>query len=208
MEADNMPKGQMVYRKRNARLRPPRYRKTLAAKKTYFDDDGNAYTMVDVCIAKSCGVTIGLILFTSNLIRLCVFVPQAQDSQDEREMQTDEECTEVKSETEKVSNDNDSKLSTDETNDSDAASSQKTKDIVQEASQIPLPDNDASLSDIQENDEPKVEGVVGSVVKRRRRQKRHKVDNDGVDISDMPAELADDPKMRKYWKKRHSLFHR
>lgn len=44
--------------------------------------------------------------------------------------------------------------------------------------------------------------------KRRRRPKRYTRLEEDIDTSAMPAELRDDPKMYKYWKKRHSLFHR
>lgn len=48
LHPDKMPKGQLVYRKRNARLRPPRYRRFGAPRKTYFDDDGNPFEMDQV----------------------------------------------------------------------------------------------------------------------------------------------------------------
>lgn len=41
VQGNTLPKGSMVYRKKIAKLRPPRYRKLVAPKKTYFDEDGN-----------------------------------------------------------------------------------------------------------------------------------------------------------------------
>lgn len=38
---DKMPKGQLLYRKRLSKLRPPRSKRFGVAKKTYFDDEGN-----------------------------------------------------------------------------------------------------------------------------------------------------------------------
>ncbi|KAJ8713288.1 hypothetical protein PYW07_013658 [Mythimna separata] len=69
---EKLPKGELIYRKRPARLRPPKFRKNFSSK-TYFDDDGNPYTL-----------------------------GQSKDSQDEREMQTDDDGTEVKSDTERA----------------------------------------------------------------------------------------------------------
>lgn len=43
LREDNMPIGQLVYRKGNKILRPPRSKKFAPSKKTYFDDDGNPY---------------------------------------------------------------------------------------------------------------------------------------------------------------------
>lgn len=48
LQDDNMPIGQIVYRKGNKRLRPPRSKKFTASKKTYFDDDGNPYQIDQV----------------------------------------------------------------------------------------------------------------------------------------------------------------
>ncbi|KAH9638971.1 hypothetical protein HF086_000897, partial [Spodoptera exigua] len=41
VDTDKLPKGELIYRKRPAKLRPPRLRKNMGNKKTYFDDDGN-----------------------------------------------------------------------------------------------------------------------------------------------------------------------
>lgn len=48
IEDNNIPKGQMVFRKRMARLRPPRYKNTKRfGRKTYFDEDGNSMKQVN-----------------------------------------------------------------------------------------------------------------------------------------------------------------
>lgn len=146
---------------------------------------------------------------------------QAQDSQEEREMQTDDDCPQVKSSAEKMATDivipnTDSVESTtpkcDVQNDPCMLKSE-TANILIEASKVPLPpDLDASFSDVQEVEETEQKGTedpsVGNTTKRKRRTKRYKLDDDGIDISDMPVELQGEPKMIKYWKKRHSLFHR
>ncbi|XP_026325186.1 trimethylguanosine synthase [Hyposmocoma kahamanoa] len=179
LQEDNMPIGQVVYRKGNRALRPPRSKKIASFKKTYFDDDGNPYQ-----------------------------IDQA-DSQEEREMQTDDDCVEVKFDYDKVytpiAGTEFKKL-----NQNQETVNEKRNSTALEASKVPFPDAETSFSDFQDESEPKpFEGVVGSIVKRRRRVKRNRlVDNDGVIISDMPPELAGDPKMRKYWRRRHSLFHR
>lgn len=48
LQEGNMPVGQLVYRKGNKVLRPPRSKKFAALKKTYFDDDGNPYQIDQV----------------------------------------------------------------------------------------------------------------------------------------------------------------
>lgn len=48
LQEDNMPIGQVVFRKGNKALRPPRSKKFAASKKTYFDDDGNPYQIDQV----------------------------------------------------------------------------------------------------------------------------------------------------------------
>lgn len=48
LQEDNMPIGQVVYRKGNRVLRPPRSKKFASFKKTYFDDDGNPYQIDQV----------------------------------------------------------------------------------------------------------------------------------------------------------------
>lgn len=123
-------------------------------------------------------------------------------------MQTDEDCVEVKIDYDKASTLAETKFKG--LNQNQEKVSEKDNVMALEASKVPFPDADVSFSDFQDESETKpYEGVVGTIVKRRRRMKRNKlVDNDGVITSDMPPELADDPKMRKYWKKRHSLFHR
>lgn len=124
-------------------------------------------------------------------------------------MQTDDDCVEVKIDYDKVytpiAGTEFKKL-----NQNQETVNEKGNSTALEASKVPFPDAETSFSDFQDESEPKpFEGVVGSIVKRRRRVKRNRlVDNDGVIISDMPPELADDPKMRKYWRRRHSLFHR
>ncbi|XP_049874551.1 trimethylguanosine synthase [Pectinophora gossypiella] len=175
---DNIPKGLVVYRKRNTRLRPPRSKKFGASKKTYFDDNGTPYKN------------------------------QTHDSQDEREMQTDEDCSLVKSDNEHTT-DAPMEITRSECGpdkDPDVDNSE-ARDVTLEASKVPFPpDLDTTFSDIQDDDNEQKEDVgLVTAIKRKRRQKRYKLDSD---ISEMPPELAGDPKMIKYWKKRHSLFHR
>lgn len=124
-------------------------------------------------------------------------------------MQTDDDCVEVKIDYDKASTPL-GETEFKETNQNQETLNKKESNTALEASKVPFPDAETSFSDFQDEGEPKpFEGVVGNIVKRRRRIKRNKlVDNDGVIISDMPPELAGDPKMRKYWRKRHSLFHR
>lgn len=123
-------------------------------------------------------------------------------------MQTDDDCVEVKIDYDKASTHIETEFK--EFNQNQETANEKSNDTALEASKVPFPDAEASFSDFQDEGEPKpIEGVVGNIVKRRRRIKRSKlIDNDGVIISDMPPELAGEPKMSKYWRKRHSLFHR
>ncbi|XP_047993617.1 trimethylguanosine synthase-like [Leguminivora glycinivorella] len=151
LKAGGMPRGQLVYKKRVARLRPPRSRRYGAPRKTYFDDDGNPCEM-----------------------------DQGQESHDEREMQSDEECA-VKSDTKRWRH----------TKISGGCPSHHTK-INGGCTSHRCLDSVAGMANSEST-------------KRRRRQKRHtKAD----DVTDMPIELQGNPKMLKYWKKRHSLFHR
>lgn len=48
INSEKLPKGELIYRKRNARLRPPRYKKFPTARKTYFDDEGNPMDQVSL----------------------------------------------------------------------------------------------------------------------------------------------------------------
>ncbi|XP_063382711.1 trimethylguanosine synthase-like [Cydia fagiglandana] len=161
LNAGSMPCGQLVYKKRAARLRPPRSRRYGAPRKTYFDDDGNPCE-----------------------------VDQGQESHDEREMQTDDECPAAKS--------------------SDTERDQVPSTLEQQvaiAASIALPDDPDDEEPAKNAEEVVVDTTVANSesTKRRRRQKRHtKAD----DVTDMPIELQANPKMLKYWKKRHSLFHR
>lgn len=134
-------------------------------------------------------------------------------------MQTDDDCTEVKTNAQKPSiftQDIDEDKSSNFDVQNRAQDSIDDRDVTLEASNVAFPpDLDTSFSDVPENDDSEqkaTEDVTNEVVgttKRRRRPKRYsKVDDDGVDISDMPVELQGEPKMIKYWRKRHSLFHR
>ncbi|CAH1638859.1 unnamed protein product [Spodoptera littoralis] len=139
VDTDKLPKGELIYRKRPGKLRPPRLRKNMGNKKTYFDEDGNP----------------------------C----QPKDSPDEREMQTDDDCTELKSGgTPRL-------MSKDPSLEDDTAK-------LSEAAAVALP------CDADDDD------------------KELKTEGSQHDNSRMPAELREDPRMHKYWKKRHSLFHR
>ncbi|CAG4939194.1 unnamed protein product [Parnassius apollo] len=182
LHSDNMPKGQLVYRKRLGRLRPPRYKKFGAPKKTYFDDDGNP------CVDT---------------------VNTGHEYQEEREMQTDDEYPEVQSDNEKIIQEPIQNDATVDAHDNSFDVQDKVvddenyveKDIVEEAATVALPpDLDNSLSDTQENNENEtncVDEVIESKVPQQADQTKH-----------MPVELQGEPKMLKYWKKRHSLFHR
>lgn len=44
VDPEKIPKGELIYRNKFGKLRPPRYKKFAMARKTYFDDDGNSYT--------------------------------------------------------------------------------------------------------------------------------------------------------------------
>ncbi|XP_075978713.1 trimethylguanosine synthase 1 [Anticarsia gemmatalis] len=170
VRGDNLPKGELMYRKRTTKLRPPRYKRFASGRKTYFDDDGNAVEQ------------------------------PAKESQEDRDMQTDDDCTEVKSDTEKVDDVTDSNKKEYEL--------QKLPSLDEDSkvnpADVPLPDDEEKEK--SESDEPPVTQQVES--KRRRRPKRYAKLDDDIDTSAMPVELRDDPKMYKYWKKRHSLFHR
>lgn len=48
VNSSRMPKGQLVYKKRVARLRPPRNKRFGIPRKTYFDDDGNPHEVDQV----------------------------------------------------------------------------------------------------------------------------------------------------------------
>lgn len=124
-------------------------------------------------------------------------------------MQTDDDCVEVKVDYDKASTPAAETAFTGLNQNQEKVNEKENNNAV-EASKVPFPDAETSFSDFQDESEPKpFDGVVGNIVKRKRRIKRNKlVDNDGIVTSDLPPELADDPKMRKYWKKRHSLFHR
>ncbi|KAI8426567.1 hypothetical protein MSG28_005355 [Choristoneura fumiferana] len=157
VNSSRMPKGQLVYKKRVARLRPPRNKRFGIPRKTYFDDDGNPHE-----------------------------IDQAQESHDEREMQTDDDCPAVKSDNEK------------EPKDFDVPNGvlEQEADVAAIAASVALPPD----PDDQEDEQIKntQDAVVDTSVansestKRRRRQKRHaKAD----DVTDMPIELQGEPKM-------------
>lgn len=124
-------------------------------------------------------------------------------------MQTDDDCVEAKVDYDKASTPA-TETAFKELNQNQEKVNEKENNNAVEASKVPFPDAETSFSDFQDESESKpYEGIVGNIVKRKRRIKRSKlVDNDGIVTSDLPPELAGDPKMRKYWKKRHSLFHR
>ncbi|CAH0398618.1 unnamed protein product [Chilo suppressalis] len=175
VNAANMPKGRLIYKKRVARLRP-RHKRFVAPRKTYFDDEGNP----------------------------C----QVQESHDEREMQTDDEGPEIKSDNEKPTDipnvDSIESTNIDTVKTKDNTESEDSK-LTNEAAAVPLPsDMSGSFSSAPENSDEHKGIQVES--KRRRRQKRHS--RATIDDSEIPAELRETPKMLKYWKKRHSLFHR
>ncbi|XP_013192782.2 uncharacterized protein LOC106136700 [Amyelois transitella] len=171
VKPENMPKGQLVYRRRLRKLRPPRSRKFGVARKTYFDDDGNPY--------------------------------EPQESNEEGEMQTNEDTDMAKTQNEQLN------TSFDVLNKSDDTIEES---VAVEAASVELPPDVDTLSDGPDelsSENPIAECAVPIPVestKRRRRNKRHsRVDED---YSEIPDELRDDPKMYKYWKKRHSLFYR
>ncbi|CAH2257418.1 jg15807 [Pararge aegeria aegeria] len=176
-DSKQLPKGQPVYRKRLAKLRPPRNRRLGVSKKTYFDDEGNA------CI------------------------DQSHESQDDEEMLTedDENAQEIQLDIEKNNTEN-SQNKKGEKENVTGESESKLQETVGDS-----PNSEVLVSDPSESRCEETTGEVTenkSPTKRRRRQKRYAKVEEVFDTSDMPAELRDDPKMHKYWKKRHSLFHR
>ncbi|XP_023943802.2 trimethylguanosine synthase [Bicyclus anynana] len=170
-DSSQLPKGQPVYRKRLARLRPPRNRRIGVSRKTYFEDDGNA------CIDES------------------------QESQDAM-TEDDENAQEIQSDGDK--NSEHSQETVDKVNVTDE-SVHKEDETAENLLPSDVHVSDPSDSKCEENADEVIENT--RQVKRRRRQKRH-YKEENYDLSDMPTELRDDPKMYKYWKKRHSLFHR
>ncbi|CAH0729526.1 unnamed protein product, partial [Brenthis ino] len=173
LNSTEMPKGQLIYRKRLGRLRPPRYKRLVVPSKTYFDDAGNAYQL-----------------------------DQSQESQDDDEMLTDDDGPEIQSDVEKKTECNYDVPAVEEKKESE----NKIKEDL-DASLVDLPPDE----DIVPNEvvDEKVENTVENITqtKRRRRTKRHSR-IEACDMSEMPDELKGDAKMYKYWKKRHSLFHR
>ncbi|XP_046968675.1 trimethylguanosine synthase [Vanessa cardui] len=184
-DSEKIPKGQLIYRKRLGRLRPPRYKRNGTSKKTYFDDEGKPYHL-----------------------------EQNQESQDEGEMLTDDDGPEIQSDGEKNNLENKLEESTNtetentenhESKDNEIeieTISENTADILQEDVE---PQSDVINSKNDEQTDTHVE--ITSLNKRRRRPKRYPRMED-YDTTDMPVELKGDEKMFKYWKKRHSLFHR
>uniref|UniRef100_A0A2A4JZ60 Trimethylguanosine synthase n=1 Tax=Heliothis virescens TaxID=7102 RepID=A0A2A4JZ60_HELVI len=179
---DKLPKGELIYRKRPARLRPPRVRRNVG-RKTYYDDDGNPYTVDQP--------------------------NQTKESPDE--MQTDDDCNDVKSDTDRAE---DAALGTPRSRRppvSKDASMEDESVKLAEAAAIPLPGDaeDSNDDDNKEQKELEDSSVIQQVEpKRRKRPKRYSKLDEDVNTSGMPDDLKDDPTMYKYWKKRHSLFHR
>ncbi|XP_021184155.3 trimethylguanosine synthase [Helicoverpa armigera] len=177
---DKLPKGELIYRKRPARLRPPRVKRNVG-RKTYYDDDGNPYTVDQP--------------------------NQTKESPDE--MQTDDDCNDVKSDTERAE---DAPLGTPRSRKNQVskdASMEEDSVKLAEAAAIPLP-GDAEDSNDEDNEKKEDDSSVIQQVepKRRKRPKRYAKLEEDVNTSGMPDELKNDPAMYKYWKKRHSLFHR
>ncbi|CAB3259622.1 unnamed protein product [Arctia plantaginis] len=173
VHTDKLPKGEVMFRKRVQQLRPPRYKRFSSSKKTYFDEDGNPHSM------------------------------KAKDSQDERDMQTDDDCNEAISEVDKGGDTTNAVYN--ETELTKARPLDECENsMVAEAANMPLPDDDDEKETEDYEDKPVTQQVP---VKRKRKPKRSSKLDD-VDTSVMPEELRNDPKMHKYWKKRHSLFFR
>ncbi|CAG9560977.1 unnamed protein product [Danaus chrysippus] len=172
VDAAKIPKGELIYRNKFGKLRPPRYKKFAAAKKTYFDDDGNSYTLDEKPY-------------------------QSQESQDDCEMQTDDDGPEIQSDIEKVKN-----VDTEEKKSKNKKSNNRKKLQNDCEADVSV---DLSETAIDETKVENPEGLTLDQTKRKRRQKRYK---NVEESSDMPEELKGEPKMLKYWKKRHSLFHR
>ncbi|XP_013172549.1 PREDICTED: trimethylguanosine synthase [Papilio xuthus] len=167
IDAGGIPKGKLIHKKRLGKLRPPRYKKFVTPKKTYFDDDGNPY--------------------------------MEQESQEDKEIVSDEDIVDVKTDNDKLSTHNVvTELSDNNDDDKDGDENQMNLDEAASAP-LPLKVDDKCPDDV---------ACCSGQTKRRKRQKRHaKCDTREV-LSDMPPELQGDRKMMKYWKKRHSLFHR
>ncbi|XP_072947210.1 uncharacterized protein Tgs1 [Epargyreus clarus] len=200
LDMEKMPKGDLLYRKRLHRLRPPRYKK-FAAKKTYFDDDGNPLSDY-----------------------------QCHESEEDKAMKTDDDGTEIQSnDTANIDDIMENMECSGNNEEADMSSGDKEEfimngdvdkeeiemsDIADKATEYVggLPEIESS-SDAQEiKDEQVVDDsnkTTGAETKRRRRSKRHsRHDSDKKVDLNIPEEIRSEPKMMKYWKKRHSLFHR
>ncbi|XP_037869789.1 trimethylguanosine synthase [Bombyx mori] len=178
LNAEKLLTGHMVYRKRLARLRPPRNKKYGTGKKTYFDDDGNALNLDEY----------------------------------EKQMQHVEECTQTISDTERKSEHDPSEVieRKDEKDKGYIEGSELGSHLESRVfERIMKVQDSCDATEIPQDSEEQVDDssvTQQETSKRKRRQKRYsRVEEDA---SEMPQELQDDPKMFKYWKKRHSLFHR
>lgn len=179
VNSENLPNGQTTFIEKYELLRPPKFKRFGTGKKTYFDEDGNPYPADQ----------------------------PPKEFHNEHEMQTDDDCNEVKLDTDKVEDsadaiENDYVFINLPMSDED--------DKLAEAASVSLPD------EYGEDDKEKSVELEKSLEnqqvepKRKRKAKRKaKIDETKEDeTSSMPEELKNDPKMYKYWKKRHSLFHR
>ncbi|XP_045767037.1 trimethylguanosine synthase isoform X1 [Maniola jurtina] len=133
-------------------------------------------------------------------------IDESQESQDDGAMLTDddENAPQTLSDSEKNNLEN-SKNTTNEEKEANESTNIIDESLEHDAN------SDEHVSDpLDSKNEENADEVTEntSQIKRRRRQKRYSKVEENYDTSDMPPELLDDPKMYKYWKKRHSLFHR
>ncbi|KPJ12362.1 Trimethylguanosine synthase [Papilio machaon] len=159
IDAGSIPKGNLVYKKRLGRLRPPRYKKFVTPKKTYFDDDGNPY--------------------------------REHESQEDKEILTDEDYADIQSDNDKLSTDNVVTELSDNNDDEEKDGEENQVNLLDEAASVPLPMKvDNSISNVQDGDKcPDDEACCSDQTKRRKRQKRHAKCTTREVLSDMPPEL-------------------
>ncbi|XP_045517367.1 trimethylguanosine synthase [Pieris brassicae] len=123
---------------------------------------------------------------------------QNRDIEEDKDMHTEDEGPEIQLDCEKNSQIYNEKINEDIVNVSESEKVEVTENEINEMDQ-----------DLDGDKECSEDVELNSLTKRRRRQKRHsKYDLEECNAPHIPEELRGDPKMMKYWKKRHSLFHR
>ncbi|XP_050672072.1 uncharacterized protein LOC126970287 isoform X2 [Leptidea sinapis] len=162
-----MPLGELVFRKRLRKLRPPRYKKP---KKIYFDDQGN---------------------------------PCSDQEYDQQDILTEDEGPEIQSDCEnnikEVINEEVPKHS------DNIANTQEDEELLKDV----CIDKSENIDGTELEGDKESSDIVENInkTKRRKKQKRLKHIED-CNAEHIPEELRGEPKLMKYWSKRHSLFHR